>query len=103
MKNINKIIGIDPVLWEYAKKNNPNSKKLLPVSIIGFKDIHKRFNMQKKENEGQKMMLDITSERIESLNTRNKLLKAKIDQYKMRNDDLEQRILKVEWLFFWHT
>jgi hypothetical protein len=69
------------------------------VSIIGFRDIHKRFNMQKKENESQKIMLDVTSERIEALNTRNKLLKAKIDQYKMRNDDLEQRILKVIFIF----
>ena len=28
--------GLNPLLWEQAKKNNPNSKKLLPIQIVGF-------------------------------------------------------------------
>lgn len=28
--------GLNPLLWEQAKKNNPNGKKLLPIQIIGF-------------------------------------------------------------------
>jgi nuclear pore complex protein Nup54 len=29
--------SINPILWEQAKRNNPNAKKLLPVPIVGFK------------------------------------------------------------------
>lgn len=29
-------VGLNPVLWEQANKNNPNTKKLMPVQISGF-------------------------------------------------------------------
>lgn len=29
--------GLNPLLWDQAKKNNPNPKKLMPVQIVGFK------------------------------------------------------------------
>jgi nuclear pore complex protein Nup54 len=28
--------GLNPLLWDQAKKNNPNPKKLIPVQIMGF-------------------------------------------------------------------
>lgn len=28
--------GLNPILWDQAKKNNPNPKKLIPVQINGF-------------------------------------------------------------------
>lgn len=28
--------GINPILWEQAKRNNPNPSKLIPVPIVGF-------------------------------------------------------------------
>ncbi len=31
--------SVNPILWEQAKRNNPNPKKLLPVPIVGFKGI----------------------------------------------------------------
>ena len=39
------------------------------------------------------------NESIENLNSRNKLLKTKIDQFRTRNEDLEQRMLKVKFNF----
>lgn len=51
--------------------------------------------MQEKENNSHKESLSFISESIENLNSRNKLLKTKIDQFKSRNEDLEQRMLKV--------
>ena len=88
-------LGFNPLLWEQAKKQNPNTKKLLPVQIIGFQEINKRFKLQNKENQSQKLSLNSINDKIEALNSRNKLLQAKIDQFKLRNEDLEQRILKV--------
>ncbi|RNA40897.1 nucleoporin p54 isoform X2 [Brachionus plicatilis] len=88
-------VGLNPVLWDQANKNNPNPKKLMPVQINGFQEINKRFNLQEKENSSQKDSLNYISESIEKLNSGNKLLKTKIDQFKSRNEDLEQRMLKV--------
>lgn len=90
-------LGVNPVLWDQAKKNNPNTKKLIPVQIVGFQEINKRFRLQDDENKSQKNSLNIIVNSIESLNDRNKILRSKIDQFKARNEDLEQRTLKV-WI-----
>lgn len=87
--------GVHPILWDQAKKNNPNPKKLIPVQINGFQDINKRFKLQDKENQTQKEQLSQITESIEAINSRNKLIKSKIEQFKARNEDLEHRVLKV--------
>lgn len=58
-------------------------------------EINKRFNLQKQENESHKATLTVINNSIDSLNSRNKLIKSKIEQFKARNEDLEQRVLKV--------
>lgn len=88
-------VGLNPSLWDLAKKNNPNPQKLLPVPITGFDEINKRFKLQKQENESQKSTIFGINQKIESLNSRNKLIKSKIEQMKQHNENLEQRILKV--------
>jgi hypothetical protein len=87
--------GINPLLWEQSKKNNPNSKKLLPVSITGMQEINKRFKQQDQENQNQKRTLAKLNNTIDSLNTQNKLIATKIEQFRTRNEDLEQRVLKL--------
>lgn len=88
-------LGFNPLLWDQAKKSNPNPKKLLPVQITGFQEISKRFKLQNQENQMQKSTLASINQRIEQLNSKNKLIKTKIEQMKGSNEDLEQRILKV--------
>ena len=88
-------LGFNPLLWDTAKKNNPNPKKLLPVQITGFQEISKRFKLQIQENQVQKSTLTSINQKIEQLNAKNKLIKTKIEQMKSCNEDLEQRILKV--------
>ena len=58
-------------------------------------EINKRFNLQKQENESHKATLTVINNSIDSLNSRNKLIKSHIEQVKARNEDLEQRVLKV--------
>lgn len=87
--------GFDHALWDQGKKKNPNPKKLLPVQIVGFSEINKRFKLQDQENHAQKISINLINDKIEALNTRNSLIRNKIEQFKARNEDLEQRILKV--------
>lgn len=58
-------------------------------------EINKRFKLQEEENKTHKGTLNLISNSIENLNDRNKLLRSKIEQFKARNEDLEQRTLKV--------
>ena len=58
-------------------------------------DINKRFGQQTNENESQSTQLQQIAQSTTSINTRNALIKTKIEQFKARNDELEQRILKV--------
>lgn len=87
--------GLNPILWEQAKKNNPNSKKLLPIPINGFKELNKRFVLQEQENQAQRTRLHMINEDIGKINDRNKLIVNKIEQYKAKNEELEQRVLKL--------
>lgn len=88
-------LGFNPLLWDTAKKNNPDQKKLIPVPIVGFSEISKRFKLQSQENLLQKNTLGQINNRIEKLNEQNKLIKTKIEQMKNQNETLEQRILKI--------
>lgn len=87
--------GFDHSLWDQGKKKNPNPKKLLPVQIVGFNEINKRFKLQDQENHAQKISINLINDKIEAMNTRNSIIRNKIEQFKARNEDLEQRILKV--------
>lgn len=88
-------IGFNPVLWDEAKKNNPNPKKLLPAQLTGFTEVNKRFKLQGQENDTQKAKLVKVNGQIDALNARNELIKTKIEQMKAQNEGLEQRIMKV--------
>lgn len=88
-------VGLNPILWEQAKKNNPNSNKLLPIPIIGFNEMHNRFILQDKENQAQKTRLHLIGEDINRINDRNKLLMNKIEQLKSKNEEYEHRVLKL--------
>ncbi|XP_016401836.1 nucleoporin p54 isoform X2 [Sinocyclocheilus rhinocerous] len=32
--------GVDPIIWEQAKVDNPDPEKLIPVPMVGFKELH---------------------------------------------------------------
>ena len=44
-------VGISPVLWEQAKQENPDSTKMIPVPLVGFKSISDRLRLQKEQSE----------------------------------------------------
>lgn len=51
--------------------------------------------MQEQENQAQRACLYKMNENIEEINSRNKLLMSKIEQYKQKNEELDYRLLKV--------
>jgi hypothetical protein len=65
--------------------------------ITLIKEINKRFKLQDEENTSHKSSLMVVKDSIDGLNSRNKLIQSKIEQFKSRNEDLEQRVLKVKF------
>ena len=38
--------GIDKLIWEQAKKDNPDPKTMIPVPMMGFNELHRRTQCQ---------------------------------------------------------
>lgn len=87
--------GIDPLLWEQAKKENPDPKKFIPVPFIGFAALNARFKYQVQETEQQRLRLQIISDDINNLERDIAQMKAKLEECKRRNVTLGNRTLKT--------
>lgn len=87
--------GIDPLLWEQAKKDNPNPERLIPVPMIGFAELRRRFKLQEHEIKQHQCRLDSIAEDISKLQTRHTNTVAKIEEHKRKQQNLYSRILKV--------
>jgi nuclear pore complex protein Nup54 len=87
--------GIDPLLWDKAKKENPDLKKFIPVALIGFGALNARFKSQVQETDQQKLRLGIIAENIHSLQRDLSTMRAKVEDCKRRNLNLGNRVLKT--------
>ena len=59
--------GVDPIIWEQAKVDNPDSEKLIPVPMVGFKELLRRLKVQDQMTKQHQTRLDIISEDISEL------------------------------------
>uniref|UniRef100_M3XJ92 54 kDa nucleoporin n=2 Tax=Latimeria chalumnae TaxID=7897 RepID=M3XJ92_LATCH len=87
--------GVDPIIWEQAKVDNPDPEKLLPVPMVGFKELLRRLKVQDQMTKQHQTRLDIISEDISELQKNQATTVAKIAQYKRKLMDLSHRVLQV--------
>ena len=87
--------AVDPIIWEQAKVDNPDSEKLIPVPMVGFKELLRRLKVQDQMTKQHQTRLDIISEDIGELQKNQTTTMAKIAQYKRKLMDLSQRTLQV--------
>ena len=52
-------LGIDPVIWEQAKRDNPDSTSLIPVPMIGFSQLRNRLRLQEEKSKIHQSRLDV--------------------------------------------
>ncbi|RWS25396.1 nuclear pore complex protein Nup54-like protein [Leptotrombidium deliense] len=88
-------LGIDPLLWDQAKSENPDPTKFIPVPLIGFAALNERFKLQEQETQQQKLRLKLISDELQNLERDVTVMKAKIAECKRRNVALSNRVLKV--------
>ena len=95
--------AVDPIIWEQAKVDNPDSEKLIPVPMVGFKELLRRLKVQDQMTKQHQTRLDIISEDIGELQKNQTTTMAKIAQYKRKLMDLSHRTLQVViWIFFFN-
>ncbi|ELT87031.1 hypothetical protein CAPTEDRAFT_154507 [Capitella teleta] len=87
--------GIDPLIWQQAKLDNPDPEKLIPVPMTGFSDLNNRLQLQEAETAIQQSRLEMITQEIASLQHRQSDMVAKIEKYKRRQLELGHRVLKV--------
>ncbi|XP_065059226.1 nuclear pore complex protein Nup54-like isoform X2 [Rhopilema esculentum] len=88
-------LGIDPIIWEQAKKDNPLPKRLIPVPLIGFSELVNRLKHQEHEAEQHKNRIDLMFEEIGQLQRAHSTTMAKLADYKRRHIELGHRVLEV--------
>ena len=51
--------AVDPIIWEQAKVDNPDSEKLIPVPMVGFKELLRRLKVQDQMTKQHQTRLDV--------------------------------------------
>ncbi|KAF6733307.1 Nuclear pore complex protein Nup54 [Oryzias melastigma] len=87
--------GVDPIIWEQAKVDNPDPEKLIPVPMVGFKELLRRLQIQEQMTKQHQTRVDIISTDISELQKNQATTVAKIAQYKRKLMDLSHRVLQV--------
>lgn len=87
--------GISALLWNQAKKENPDPSKLIPVPLIGFGALNDRFKMQEQEVHQQKQRVKSITEDVNQLERAVEATKAKLEECRKRNLPLRNRVLRA--------
>ncbi|XP_028273634.1 nucleoporin p54 isoform X1 [Parambassis ranga] len=87
--------GVDPIIWEQAKVDNPDPERLIPVPMVGFKELLCRLQIQEQMTKQHQTRVDIISTDISELQKNQATTVAKIAQYKRKLMDLSHRVLQV--------
>lgn len=87
--------GIDPVVWEQAKIDNPDPKSLITVPMLGFDQLKSRLEHQQIMAKQHQKRLDIMSEGLEKAKHELTNTKSKIDLHRRKYLELSHRLLQV--------
>ena len=61
------IPGINPLIWQQAKVDNPDPEKLIPVPMVGFGEVQTRLKLQEQQTKLHQARLDVSLYFINSL------------------------------------
>lgn len=87
--------GIDPRIWKQAIQDNPNPDKLIPVPMIGFKEVRWRMQCQEQETALHQAFLDKVAEEVQTLQRKQAATVAKTTEYRRKLVELEHRLLQL--------
>lgn len=88
-------VGIDAMLWDQAKKDNPDPASLIPVPLLGFDTLKSRLTQQEEQCTAHQSRLDAIASDITSLKNTESSTQAKMAQLKRSQLEMGHRLLKV--------
>lgn len=88
-------VGIDSLLWEQAKKDNPDPQRLIPMVITGFSELKKRQKLQEQESLQHQKRTALITEEITELQHNHATTMAKLAQFKRKHLELSHCILEI--------
>lgn len=87
--------GVDARMWRQAIADNPDSKKFIPVPLIGFNDLKSRLACQETETSGHMSYLAKLEKDISELKLRHSNTATKITEQRRKLAELSHRILRI--------
>lgn len=87
--------GIDPVIWEQAKQDNPDPKTIIPVPMVGFSELRSRLQHQEFMAKQHQTRLDMLSQGLHKIQQEQTNMHSSIEQYKRKLLELSHRLLQV--------
>ncbi|XP_063584801.1 nuclear pore complex protein Nup54-like isoform X7 [Penaeus indicus] len=87
--------GIDPALWEQAKRENPDPKKFFPVVKVGFQELQMQFKEQEQHAEKLQTSMKEVTDAITQLKHKQAMVRAAIQNAKWKQASLMRRVLKL--------
>ena len=93
--------GINPLLWQQAILDNPDPERLIPVPMIGFKELHTRLKCQEQQTKLHQQRLDVSKPLVESLAPPDLFNATSVfDFYNFYMFENNEEILLLQWLLF---
>ncbi|XP_025193888.1 probable nucleoporin Nup54 [Melanaphis sacchari] len=87
--------GIDLRVWKQAQTDNPNSAVFIPVPIVGFSELCRKYKCHNEQVTVHKLTLNTIAERLSELARKKTRVESKLEQYSDKMDQLTHRIVKV--------
>lgn len=87
--------GVDPRLWKQAQLDNPDSKSLLPVPLVGFKALQSRIKRQEHQGKIYQGRLDEIAKDISESQKKQQDNSAKLRDAKRKQLELSHRVLNI--------
>jgi len=88
-------MGVDPRVWAQAQMDNPDSSKLIPVPLLGFKSLQSRIKSQEGQAKQQQEKVNNIAEVLLDLKKRHLEATARMADVKRQHFELAHRVLKV--------
>ena len=84
-------MGVDPRVWAQAQMDNPDSSKLIPVPLLGFKSLQSRIKSQEGQAKQQQEKVNNIAEVLLDLKKRHLEATARMADVKRQHLELAHR------------
>ncbi|PAA81619.1 hypothetical protein BOX15_Mlig022887g2 [Macrostomum lignano] len=87
--------GVPLMVWQQARRENPDPESLLPVPLVGLEQAQARMSAQRAQCQAQQRLLGTLAARCERLRVEQAASSARLDAAKRRQLELGRRAVRL--------